>query len=348
MEHCLVKHAKQAKGYVIFADYLYLLSTQKRFNEKTGSLVASFLLFSSLTAQETLQTVADRGNTIFSTDYQKYILIGRDASSGNSLSLAWRYNDGSPYSMVESFAGGSPLVLQQAGGNVGIGIIAPTQKLEVNGAVKSYTSSFGSVDYNTSAKGYANFGSNNHGTVLVSSNLFISGNDNLKIVNNHNTMSGAAIMIPGNGQPNQNSIVFYTKSTGTAVVNDDYSIAPRMIIDASGNIGIGTTSPQSELAVKGTITSKKIKVTLSGWADYVFDPSYQLQPLSQIEKYIQENKHLPEVPTTAEVKKDGIDIGDNQALLLKKIEELTLYIIQQSKRLDAQEKVIAELKEKIH
>jgi hypothetical protein len=104
------------------------------------------------------------------------------------------------------------------------------------------------------------------------------------------------------------------------------------------NVGIGTINPQSKLAVNGDITAKKVKVTLLGWSDYVFDSSYQLAPLQQVEKYIQQNKHLPDVPSAATVKKEGIDLGDNQAVLLKKIEELTLYIIEQNKKLEAQYK----------
>lgn len=115
----------------------------------------------------------------------------------------------------------------------------------------------------------------------------------------------------------------------------------------AGKVGIGTTNPQSELSVKGTITSKKVKVTLEGWADYVFDSSYQLAPLHQVEKFIQANKHLPEVPSAAEVKKEGLDLGDNQAVLLKKIEELTLYIIQQNKELSEQNKKIADLEQRM-
>jgi hypothetical protein len=101
----------------------------------------------------------------------------------------------------------------------------------------------------------------------------------------------------------------------------------------AGNVGIGTAVPSEKLSVNGNIRSKKIIVTQTGWADYVFDSSYQLAPLHQVEKYIQQNKHLPDVPSAAEVRKDGVDLGDNQAVLLKKIEELTLYIIEQNKEL---------------
>ncbi|RXK85950.1 TMF family protein [Filimonas effusa] len=114
----------------------------------------------------------------------------------------------------------------------------------------------------------------------------------------------------------------------------------KMRIDQNGYVGIGTANPQSALAVKGTITSMSVKVTRTGWADYVFDSSYQLPSLAHVESFINENKHLPEVPSATEVKTNGLDLGDNQVVLLKKIEELTLYIIQQNKQISQQSEQI--------
>ena len=103
----------------------------------------------------------------------------------------------------------------------------------------------------------------------------------------------------------------------------------------NGNVGIGTTNTfRYKLAVNGTIGAKEVIVeTTSTWSDFVFEPTYKLMPLKELNTYIQENKHLPEIPTTAEVKEKGISIGEMNSKLLQKIEELTLYIIEQEKRI---------------
>ncbi|MBO9204678.1 MULTISPECIES: hypothetical protein [Niastella] len=114
-----------------------------------------------------------------------------------------------------------------------------------------------------------------------------------------------------------------------------------------GNIGIGTANPQAKLSVKGDILAQKVKVTLTGWSDYVFYPEYRLRPLNEVEQYIKQYHHLPEVVSAEEVEKNGVDVGDNQATLLKKIEELTLYVIEQDKKIkemEALKKEVAELK----
>lgn len=141
-----------------------------------------------------------------------------------------------------------------------------------------------------------------------------------------------------------------TALTTPNAANTSYYLNTLVLKD--GNIGLGISSPEEKLSVEGNIsangniTAKKIKVTQTVWADHVFSKNYKLKSLSALESFVLKNKHLPEVPTAKEVEKRGISIGDTQALLLKKIEELTLYIIEQQKQIDVQNKRILKLEKR--
>lgn len=100
----------------------------------------------------------------------------------------------------------------------------------------------------------------------------------------------------------------------------------------SGKVGIGTTIPDEALAVKGKIHAQEVKVDMSvPGPDYVFEQNYALLSLVDLSKYIQENKHLPEVPSAKEMEQNGVNLGNMNLLLLKKVEELTLYVIELEK-----------------
>ena len=104
----------------------------------------------------------------------------------------------------------------------------------------------------------------------------------------------------------------------------------RMTVATDGNVGIGTTTPDSKLTVKGNIHSQEVKVDLAGSVapDYVFEKDYALTSLEELKNYIDQNKHLPEVPSAKEMDEEGINLKEMNLLLLKKVEELTLYVIE--------------------
>jgi hypothetical protein len=110
------------------------------------------------------------------------------------------------------------------------------------------------------------------------------------------------------------------------------------ISSGTNNVGIGIDFPTNKLEVNGTIRSKEVVVESINWPDYVFDRNYKLPLLSDLEKFIQQNKHLPNILPAAEMEKKGLHLGDTQKRMMEKIEELTLYIIQQQKEIDALKK----------
>lgn len=138
-------------------------------------------------------------------------------------------------------------------------------------------------------------------------------------------MTKAGTFINTIGVDGNNSMVLGFNDAN--IVGANRKMVANMTIMPSGNVGIGTSVPQSKLAVAGTITAKKITVTQNGWADFVFNDDYKLPSLTQTATYIKLHKHLPGIPTTAEVEKDGQDLGEMNKLLLQKVEELTLHLI---------------------
>lgn len=124
-----------------------------------------------------------------------------------------------------------------------------------------------------------------------------------------------------------------------------------MTVKANGSVGIGTllsNNPNNyKLAVNGTIGCRELKVEISSttWSDFVFQKNYKLMPLKDVEAFIIANQHLPNVPSNADVDSNGgINVAQMESKLLEKVEELTLYIIEQNKKIEALEKEVAQLK----
>lgn len=134
-----------------------------------------------------------------------------------------------------------------------------------------------------------------------------------------------------------------------AGLTNDNSQTRVLVSDSSGNLFYRALNAWAlNDGIDGQVTAKNIRVAPSAsWPDYVFDRGYPLLSIGELEKYIEKNSHLPGMPSATEVEKKGIDVGDNQAALLKKIEELTLYIIKQDKTLKDQQQQINELRTQI-
>lgn len=204
-------------------------------------------------------------------------------------------------------------------GNVGVGTNTPFSKLSIDGSVTLN----GSLN-NTMSRPAVLPGTLANGEIRSHSgagNLYDDGF--LRVSAGGGTTPGIKSYIDLSGYstvPDMNgNIVFGTSGT------------ERMRIDRNGYVGIGTISPDSKLAVNGTIHSKEVKVDILGWPDYVFKKEYDLPTLEEVEKHIVEKGHLENIPSADEVLTNGIHLGEMNAKLLQKIEELTLYMIEMKK-----------------
>ncbi len=166
-----------------------------------------------------------------------------------------------------------------------------------------------------------------------------------------NTSWGEYLQVGGNGRVTSHASVVATNGNlhldakdGRSIYFNHYSLGNTYLNTQGGQVGIGTTAMGThKLAVEGSIGAREIKVEANGWSDFVFDKNYKLRTLEELEKYIKEKGHLPEIPSEAEVTEHGINLGDMNAKLLQKIEELTLYLITMNKKLEKAEKRIKEL-----
>lgn len=216
---------------------------------------------------------------------------------------------------------GNPKVTVKREGNVGIGTTKPTEKLEVKGVIKIPAAT--------------NIDNDSPGIILISDDDFKYDNTFL----NHYGFGFHAYQDESSPEIGNNTYVsgyygvdFFTRGKNRLRINHD------------GKVGIGTTKPDMKLTVNGKIHATGIRVDKNITADYVFQkyytgasalkPNYNMPSLQEVEQFIKRNYHLPEIPSAKQVKQEGLVLEDMTVLLLQKIEELTLYTIQQQKEIE--------------
>jgi hypothetical protein len=276
--------------------------------------------------------------------------IGDEASS--NIRIAGTAGGPTGYGSIQTYSAGvigGVLALQRDGGNVGIGVSNPKERLAVKGDMSMYAD-LRSIDPRPAVAGGS-----------VPGEIRGLGGGNSTSSSSSNWDDGFLRLSAGGGSnPTTKSFIDLSgyispDASGDTLVMERFqnitmgtSGQERLRIASNGSVGIGTKKMGvHKLAVNGSIGARMLVITQETWADFVFHPSYQLPSLQEVAAFINANQHLPGIPSEAQVIKDGLNVGEMNKQLLQKIEELTLYMIQQDKRMEEQEKEIATLKKRL-
>lgn len=232
--------------------------------------------------------------------------------------------------LVERFS-----ILQN--GNIGIGTTNPTQKLDVQGNILA-GSTHSTEGINAFAIRYENGSLSNWGSLRSSAATYMSFGAKA----DSNTADG---WLSSNGTLNFSKVAMTMNNEGVRFLSSPAQTIP---LDAPVTMKeLMKISPNGNASLQGKFEAKEIKVTLTPTADFVFDESYNLPTLEDVEKHIKDKKHLPEIASAKVMEKEGVNVGEFQIKLLQKIEELTLYSIEQSKQLKEENKVLKSQAEEI-
>lgn len=263
-----------------------------------------------------------------------------------------------------SFCNGStpntvPTIIGKSNNSIGLSFGAATNDVNTFPDMQFNVRKNDNTDYTTltsTAFRFSRYGTSlvdilRNGTVQVqTSDARLMGGNNLGRLVVSNATTTAYLEVKGNTNVNPDNVNLVS-SVGT--INLITNALNRLIVLNNGNVGIGSVAPDSKLTVKGKIHTEEVKVDLAVPADYVFEkyylgesslkPEYTLLTLSEVEKFTEENHHLPNVPSAKEIKENGLLLGEMSNILLQKIEELTLYSIDQKKTIEKQATAIEKL-----
>ncbi len=349
------------------------LGTASLYNNKTGDFNTAYGGYSGYNLG--LSGIKNSNNTFvgykagYDVDGNNNTIIGANILGASNLNNHVIIGDGS----------GNQRIFINNSGNMGIGTTTPTAKVEIAGGDLKV-----STNRILAGNSFSNWIlSDNNFSIIANKSVIIEGNgdgsvQHLEIANKTINAAGQFGLAGGDGyhsniakkgdvtlRASTSGSLILTNEGRTGGANDIKFVTQdneptsqvRMLIDKKGKILIGTeTAPIAvgsdnvsayKLFVKGGILTEEVRVRLSSdWADYVFNKNYQLKPLKEVEKFINRNGHLPNVPSAKEIKENGLELGNIVTIQQEKIEELTLYAIQQQKEIEELKALVKKLLDK--
>ncbi|MBC7774001.1 MAG: hypothetical protein H7246_01080 [Phycisphaerae bacterium] len=267
-----------------------------------------------------------------SVNTMEYLIMGvkKGYTSMSSTDMEFGTSSGNGSKLHLVTEGVKRITIMPTTGIVGIGTVSPSSSAQLT--VKGSFANILRLE-STQASNYISLLTTPPGGVAITKGYMgiYSGNNDLEIRSASTNLSGNINIATANS------------ASATGNINLATGGANQLTVFANGNVGIGTTTDYPyKLSVNGAIRAKEVRVE-SGWADYVFNDDFRLRPLAEVEQFIRENKHLPDVTPASEIQKDGLQVAKQMTEMMQKVEELTLYIIQLDKENTALKVQVARL-----